>query len=488
MDKHNQIEWLFNEFHFTGVDYMDLATARAFDERHQRFRDFRREFDVFRSRAELKPTDVVLDLGCGTGAFLLHAAKVCKKVIGVDPSISMLAVLQEKASTQNITNVECEQAGFLTFALPEDPVDVVYSSIALHHLPDFWKAVALQRIADSLKDDGFFYLTDVVFTFPVSEWQTGTQRLLDAMAKATSLTGEGLEAKKHISSEFSTFDWFLEGVFERVGLQIEGIYDENEFRRTYVCRKTKGEINRPTICSVSESRAIDELAPKIYNIPTLILMENAARSIADFLVKNASRLNAGKPLRKVAIFCGKGANGGDGLALFRQLETRGIDCSALVFAQETDFHGDAAANLNIVKQLAAFHPQKLLFCDDSEASRSQVDASTRHADWLVDAVLGTGLKGAPRGMSAAAIAMLNEKNRERSVSEGKPVLAIDIPSGLDGDSGKAYGAVVSATATVTLGTLKRGLIEPSAKKSVGELFVGDLGFPIERIFSTLARD
>ncbi|MBR2004499.1 MAG: class I SAM-dependent methyltransferase [Thermoguttaceae bacterium] len=224
--------WLYDEFQHAGVDYANLEVARKYESRHLKFRDFEAEFERIRERADLKRSDVVLDLGCGTGAFAIPASRYCTKVYAADVSAPMLGLLRQKVAEQKIENIETFAAGFLTFPTLPEPVDAVVSSLALHHLPDFWKVVALKRIADALKPGGVFYLSDVVFHFPVETWREGTQAVLDAMESSA-----GGEANAHIAREYSAFDWFLEAAFERTGLTVEQTIDDAAFIRVYVCRK-----------------------------------------------------------------------------------------------------------------------------------------------------------------------------------------------------------------------------------------------------------
>ena len=464
-------DWLYNEFQFSGVDYADLETARKFDKRHQQFRNYYEDFKRFQERSRLTPNDVVMDLGCGTGALLIHTARFCRKVYGVDPSPSMLAILKEKAESAGLNNIEVETAGFLTFTPPSEPVDAVLASIALHHLPDFWKAVALQRIADVLKPGGVLYLYDVVFTFPIADWRAGTNRVLSDMGASTSDDHTDTEAKKHISSEFSAFDWALEGIFERVGLRIERYYDDASFLRAYVCRKVSDAQASPITLTVEESRQVDALVPKQFGMPTLLLMENAARSCADIFLAEAPKLNFGARPQRVLLCCGKGNNGGDGFALFRRLATLGLDCRVVAFGAREDYAGDAAVNLNVVEKMTVGASEKLVFLDDSAASLQRLRELGQWSDWIVDALLGTGFHGEVRAPYAAVIETINGLN-------GKPVYSIDVPSGLNADTGETPSLAVKAALTTTLGAVKRGLLAESARPYVGKLFVGDLGFPL----------
>ncbi len=179
--------WIYNEFSASGVDYTAQEVVTRFEKRHQNFRDFEKEFELIKQRVSLKSTDEVLDVGCGTGAFILPASRYCQHIYGVDISSGMLGILQKKLESSKISNVTLCNAGFLSFRnhIPrEQKFDVVVSSLALHHLPDFWKAIALKNIADALKPGGRFYLYDVVYTFPIAEWRQGVQGLLDDMESA----------------------------------------------------------------------------------------------------------------------------------------------------------------------------------------------------------------------------------------------------------------------------------------------------------------
>jgi ubiquinone/menaquinone biosynthesis C-methylase UbiE len=118
----------------------------------------------------------LVDLGAGTGTFALAAAPYCGRVIAVDVSPVMLARLEQKAAEQGITNVTCVRAGFLSYEHQGDPADVVYSRNALHHLPDFWKAIALRRTAAILKPGGIFRLHDLVYSFDPGD----AERVLEA--------------------------------------------------------------------------------------------------------------------------------------------------------------------------------------------------------------------------------------------------------------------------------------------------------------------
>lgn len=461
--------WLYNEFQACGVDYANLEVARNFEKRHLHFRNFQEEFDRVCSRTGLNSESVALDLGCGSGAFIIPASRLCHRVYGADISENMLNLLKEKLDAQNIKNVALYHAGFLTFWEKEDrpkQFDFIISSIALHHLPDFWKAVAIQHIANALKPEGVFYLYDVIFNFPITKWHDGVQRFLDEMEAAA-----GREASKHISSEYSSFSWIIEGILERAGLKIEQVYDDTSFLRAYVCRKLEKN-DCPPVLSVAQARELDVKASQDWNIPTLILMENAARSIAEIFVKNVPKFCAQKTPQRVLICCGKGNNGGDGLALFRRLELLGIDCRVAVSSPYSDYKNDALVNLNIVRHMIQNTPEKLFYIDGSDVSLHRLNDEIKRTDWVVDALLGTGAAGALRPPYDKIVSAIN--------ASGKPTLAIDVPSGLNADDGSIETEAVKATITVTLATLKPGLLMGQGKSYVGDLHVGDIGTPIDQ--------
>ena len=153
--------WFLDELAHAGPEHLDAGYVPTYD----RKAGTDPADDVARLRAlGLDPAHTVVDLGAGTGTFALAVAPLCRRVVAVDVSPAMLAVLHEKATRQGIANVEPVQAGFLTYAHTGAPADFVYSRHALHHLPDFWKALALDRIAALLRPGGVFYLRDLIFS------------------------------------------------------------------------------------------------------------------------------------------------------------------------------------------------------------------------------------------------------------------------------------------------------------------------------------
>jgi len=225
-------DWFYDEFRHCGVDYADAAIVDKYDGRHENFRDFQAETEQIISLLSLNDTDTVIDLGCGTGGITTHLAGHVKKIYAVDISRAMLDRCREKCIRANVNNVEFDQGGFLSYQHTTEQVNAVISQVALHHLPDMWKQVALLRIFDMLKPGGQFLLVDVVFSFAPREYESVIGDWVDAHVRQV-----GPEAITHIKEEYSTMDWVMEGILERTGFIIEQIQNRESFIKAYVCRK-----------------------------------------------------------------------------------------------------------------------------------------------------------------------------------------------------------------------------------------------------------
>jgi ubiquinone/menaquinone biosynthesis C-methylase UbiE len=180
---------------------------------------------------------VVVDIGAGTGQFTLAAAHRCARVVAVDISPVMLARLQERVGALGLENVAVVRGGFLTYVHEGDPADVVYSRYALHHLPDFWKAVALSRLRAMVRPGGLLRLWDVVWNFDPGQ---AADRIEAWCATAgTQVEGEWSrdELEEHVREEHSTFTWLLEPMIERAGFTIEeATYSADGVDAQYVLR------------------------------------------------------------------------------------------------------------------------------------------------------------------------------------------------------------------------------------------------------------
>jgi ubiquinone/menaquinone biosynthesis C-methylase UbiE len=227
--------WYLDELAHAGIEHLDPAYVAAYDR-----------------KAGVDPTEdlallctlglnehsVVVDLGAGSGAFALAAAPLCRRVVAVDVSPAMLATLQSKAQSLGLRNVEPVQGGFLSYEHRSDPADFVYSRHALHHLPDFWKALALMRVASILRPGGVLRLRDLVFSCQPREVEDVVEAWLAAAAAHPDAGWTRQELEAHLREEYSTFTWLLEAMLERAGYQIHQVdYDPSRVYAAYTCVK-----------------------------------------------------------------------------------------------------------------------------------------------------------------------------------------------------------------------------------------------------------
>ncbi len=232
-------EWIYDEYKHCGVDYSSEQQAEEYDNRHQQFRNYEKEFHAMIDYLSLENTKdlSMIDLGCGTGATAVYAAKVFKKVYGIDVSGMMIKQAMEKAGKVNAGNIEFINAGFLTYTHKDEPVDLVITRAAFHHLPDFWKQVALLRMNSMLKTGSILYIFDVVFNFNAAEYES---RIEGWVSDFEIKAGKNFrhEVETHIRDEYSTFGWILEGMIGQVGFRIEKSRSVDGFLTEYHCVKT----------------------------------------------------------------------------------------------------------------------------------------------------------------------------------------------------------------------------------------------------------
>ncbi len=215
------------------------------------------------------------------------------------------------------------------------------------------------------------------------------------------------------------------------------------------------------IATAQEMRNIDRRAVRDFGIPGVVLMENAAAAAAMEMEKFFDGL-AGV---KVGVVCGKGNNGGDGLALARRLRIRGVPVRVALLAPFAALSGEAKVNLGVLRKTDVEIVQ--------HASERVLADILSWSDIVVDALLGVGLSSVLRGAYARAVELIN--------GAGRPVAAMDIPTGIDADRGRVMGKAVRADLTVTMGLLKRGLVLHPGADYAGTVRVADLGIPPEVI-------
>lgn len=207
-----------------------------------------------------------------------------------------------------------------------------------------------------------------------------------------------------------------------------------------------------------EVRAIDRRAIDEYGVPGVILMENAGRGAAELLLSLGIR-------GPVVICCGKGNNGGDGFVIARHLDNCRVAVRVLLFARPEELTGDAAINYGIIHRAGL----DIKVCVDHSLDAEFLRQELAGAEWIVDALFGTGLSGAVRPPFDRVIAAIN--------ASGAKVLAVDIPSGLDCDTGQPLGPTVRAHHTATFVARKKGFSEATAQAWLGEVHIVDIGVP-----------
>jgi ubiquinone/menaquinone biosynthesis C-methylase UbiE len=232
-----QESWVPNEVLTAGRENLDPAHVARYDRKEHASANA--ESELMRSRHPSAAT--VIDIGAGTGQFAIAASDWANQVVAVDVSPVMLGGLRMKLAAAAIRNVECVEAGFLTYCHQGDGADVVYSRLALHHLPDFWKAVALTRVAAMLKPGGLFRLWDVVYSFGPDEAPATLERWFGTTAGA-AVDDDWVrdELEEHVRDEHSTFTWLLEPMIERAGLRIlERSYSADQIVAEYICDRAR---------------------------------------------------------------------------------------------------------------------------------------------------------------------------------------------------------------------------------------------------------
>jgi SAM-dependent methyltransferase len=210
--------WMLDELTHAGAEHLDADFVAGYN-RKQGFPDPAEDIDILR-RHGLGETSTVVDIGAGTGQFALVAARAFGRVIAVDVSPVMQAHIGEHAAADELTNLECVPGGFLTYTHDGPPADAVFSRNALHQLPDFWKAVALQRLAAMVRPGGVLRLRDLIYSFEPHEIDSVFERWFAGAATDPTAGYTADDYVEHIQKEHSTFSWLLEPLLDRCGFDI----------------------------------------------------------------------------------------------------------------------------------------------------------------------------------------------------------------------------------------------------------------------------
>lgn len=214
--------------------------------------------------------------------------------------------------------------------------------------------------------------------------------------------------------------------------------------------------------SAAQMRELDRKAIEEFHIPGVVLMENAGRKVAEEIEKMNLKSGA-----KVAVLAGRGNNGGDGFVVARWLYNQGRNPKVYLLAKKDEIKGDARTNLDIILKMG------IPFEEMPEPDLPSLQNELQETDLIIDALLGIGIKGEVREPLRSVINLVNNL--------GRPILAIDVPSGLDADTGEVLGVAIKAAKTVTMGLAKKGFFLASAPKYTGDLIIADIGMPRELI-------
>lgn len=226
--------WVIDEAAHAGEHHLQPRFVDGYD-RKAGF-DPSPELEVLVQRG-LGADSCLVDLGGGTGELALAAAAVCRRVVLVDVSSPMVGAAREKVAWKGLTNVSVVQAGFLDYRHEGGPADFVYSRNALHHLPDFWKVLALRRIATILRPGGVLRLVDLLYHCEPEDVDQVIQGWLDAAPTGPADVGwSRVELEQDVRDEHITFSWLLEPMLRRTGFEIvDAFYRDPRPYGSYVC-------------------------------------------------------------------------------------------------------------------------------------------------------------------------------------------------------------------------------------------------------------
>jgi SAM-dependent methyltransferase len=222
---------VLDELAHAGLEHLDPAYVAEFDRKSPT--DWTEDIRKLQAMG-IGAQSTVVDLGAGTGQFALAIAPHVRRVIAVDVSAPMVARLRARG-------VEAVHAGFLTYEHSGDPVDALVTRNALHHLPDFWKALALTRIAEMLSAGGVLVVKDLVFSFDPAEAKVALEDWFSSAPRDPAQGWTADELSEHVRTEYSTFTWLFEPMLERAGFDIsEKLLSENKIFAAYFCVRRSG--------------------------------------------------------------------------------------------------------------------------------------------------------------------------------------------------------------------------------------------------------
>lgn len=218
--------WQLDELACAGEEHLDPTYVAGYDEKSPT--DWSEDVATLQALG-IGMSSTVVDLGAGTGTFAEAIAPHVRRVVAVDVSEVMVAKMRERG-------LEAVHAGFLTYEHQGDPPDAVLTRNALHHLPDFWKALALGRVAQMLRSGGVLLLEDLVFSFDPRDAESLIKPWLDSAPVDPARGWTSAQLAEHLRREHSTFTWLLEPMLERTGFEIRQRFLSNDgMSAAYTC-------------------------------------------------------------------------------------------------------------------------------------------------------------------------------------------------------------------------------------------------------------
>ncbi len=227
--------WMFDELGHAGREHLDRSFLEGYD-RKQGFPDPTEDIEVFIAHG-LTERSTLVDLGAGTGQFALAAAQRFVHVTAVDISPVMLEVLRHRSTAAGLNNIHTDDAGFLTYEADGSEADGAYSRNALHHLPDLWKAIALDRIAGMLRPGGVLVIRDLIFDFQPSEADAVVGQWLGSAPSDPARGYTAADLAEHLRTEFSTYSWLFEPMLDAAGFEILDARFNGSVYGAYTCTK-----------------------------------------------------------------------------------------------------------------------------------------------------------------------------------------------------------------------------------------------------------
>lgn len=221
-----------DELVHAGPEHLDPAFVVAYD-RKQAY-DPSGDVRLLLERG-LGPSSTLVDLGAGTGTLALAVAPHCRRVVAVDVSSVMLDYLGERAARAGLANVDGVRAGFLTYEHEGEPLDFVYTRNALHHLPDFWKGIALERIGQMLRPGGVLLVRDLVYDFRPEETAEALAAWLEGAVDDPARGYTRADLAEHVRTEFSTYRWLFEPMLAAAGFEVVDVEYRRRVYAAYTC-------------------------------------------------------------------------------------------------------------------------------------------------------------------------------------------------------------------------------------------------------------